>query len=47
MTRSVYLCGGRRTAIGRYGGSLATTRPDDMLSFVFSSLVDVFSVASA
>ncbi|MCC6304524.1 MAG: 3-oxoadipyl-CoA thiolase [Rhodobacteraceae bacterium] len=28
----VYLCGGARTAIGRYGGALAGVRPDDLLA---------------
>ena len=32
--RTAYLCGGKRTPIGRYGGALATVRPDDMLAHV-------------
>ena len=32
--RTAYLCGGRRTPIGRYGGALAQVRPDDMLAHV-------------
>lgn len=33
-----YLCDGLRTPIGRYGGSLATVRPDDMLAGVMKEL---------
>ena len=29
---TAWLCAGRRTPIGRYGGTLATVRPDDMLA---------------
>ena len=32
--RTAYLCGGKRTPIGRYGGALAQVRPDDMLAHV-------------
>lgn len=37
--REVYICDGVRTPIGRYGGSLSTIRPDDMLAHVISSLL--------
>jgi len=34
-----YICDGIRTPIGRFGGSLATVRPDDMLAHVIKVLV--------
>ena len=37
----VFLCAHRRTPIGRYGGSLATLRPDDMAAHVIDGLLDV------
>lgn len=37
--KSVYICDGVRTPIGRYGGSLASVRPDDMLAHVIKSLI--------
>jgi acetyl-CoA C-acetyltransferase/acetyl-CoA acyltransferase len=37
-----YLCEGLRTPIGRYGGSLSSVRPDDMLAHVIARLVDPF-----
>ncbi|MDE2577661.1 MAG: 3-oxoadipyl-CoA thiolase [Hyphomicrobiales bacterium] len=30
--KTAYLCAGARTPVGRYGGSLASVRPDDMLA---------------
>ena len=36
----VFLCAHRRTPIGRYGGSLATVRPDDMAALVIDALLD-------
>jgi len=36
--RKVYICDGIRTPIGRYGGSLASVRPDDMLAHVIREL---------
>ena len=37
-----YLCTGRRSAIGRFGGALAQTRPDDLLAHVIrATLADV------
>jgi len=33
-----YLCDGLRTPIGRYGGALASVRPDDMLAQVMRDL---------
>ncbi len=37
--RKVYICDGIRTPIGRYGGSLASVRPDDMLAHVIKQLM--------
>jgi acetyl-CoA acyltransferase len=34
-----YLCAGLRTPIGRYGGALASIRPDDLAAFVIKELV--------
>ena len=34
-----YLCDGLRTPIGRYGGGLATVRPDDLLAGVMKELM--------
>lgn len=34
-----YLCDGVRTPFGRYGGSLASVRPDDLAAFVLRELV--------
>lgn len=36
----VYIVDAVRTPIGRYGGSLATVRPDDLLAFVIKKLVE-------
>lgn len=36
--KNAYICDGIRTPIGRFGGTLATVRPDDMLAFVIKSL---------
>ena len=37
-----YLCAGRRSAIGRFGGALAQTRPDDLLAQVIrGTMADV------
>lgn len=38
IMRKVYICDGIRTPIGRYGGSLASVRPDDMLAHVIREL---------
>ncbi|MBL4773104.1 MAG: 3-oxoadipyl-CoA thiolase [Alcanivoracaceae bacterium] len=37
--KSAYICDGIRTPIGRFGGSLATIRPDDMLALVLKQLI--------
>jgi 3-oxoadipyl-CoA thiolase len=37
--RDVYICRSRRTPIGRYGGALATIRPDDMAAHVIDAVV--------
>ncbi len=39
MSRDVFLCEGIRTPIGRFGGALATVRPDDMLAHVLRELM--------
>lgn len=39
MSRDVFLCEGIRTPIGRFGGTLATVRPDDMLAHVLRELM--------
>ena len=37
-----YICAGRRSAIGRFGGTLSTTRPDDLLAQgIRSTMADV------
>ena len=36
-----YLCAARRTAIGRYGGSLSGVRPDDLAARVIDGLLDL------
>jgi acetyl-CoA acyltransferase len=35
-----FLCGGLRTPVGRYGGSLAQVRPDDLLAGVLKALLE-------
>ncbi|VAW40147.1 Acetyl-CoA acetyltransferase @ 3-oxoadipyl-CoA thiolase, partial [hydrothermal vent metagenome] len=37
--KNAYICDGIRTPIGRFGGMLATIRPDDMLAHVIKQLV--------
>ncbi|TNC73311.1 acetyl-CoA C-acyltransferase [Rubellimicrobium roseum] len=37
----VFLCAARRTPIGRYGGTLAKVRPDDMAALVIDGLLDL------
>ncbi len=37
--REAWLCQGTRTPIGRYGGALASVRPDDMLAHVIRAVV--------
>ncbi len=42
MTQSplqAFICGGLRTPIGRFGGALATVRPDDMAAHVIKAVV--------
>lgn len=39
MTQA-FLCDGLRTPIGRYGGSLSSVRPDDMLAHVIKAVTD-------
>jgi 3-oxoadipyl-CoA thiolase len=38
----VFLCDGRRTPIGRYGGALAMLRPDDMAAQVIDAVLALF-----
>lgn len=38
--RDAYICAGTRTPIGRYGGALATVRPDDMAGHVLRALME-------
>ena len=35
----VFICDGKRTPIGRYGGVLATVRPDDMVAHVIDAVL--------
>ncbi|GHA27421.1 3-oxoadipyl-CoA thiolase [Oceanisphaera arctica] len=37
--KPVYLCHPRRSAIGRFGGTLATVRPDDLAAQVFKAVL--------
>jgi 3-oxoadipyl-CoA thiolase len=39
VMKRVYICDGVRTPIGRYGGALASVRPDDMLAHVIKQLM--------
>ncbi len=39
MTKA-YICGGKRTPIGRFGGALSAVRPDDMLASVMKHVVE-------
>ncbi|MFI5729720.1 3-oxoadipyl-CoA thiolase [Kribbella sp. NPDC051587] len=39
MTRAAFLVDGVRTPIGRYGGALATVRPDDLAAHAISALL--------
>lgn len=40
MSQNVYIIDAVRTPIGKYGGTLSTVRPDDMLAHVIKSLVE-------
>lgn len=40
MSKIVYLCDAIRTPIGKYGGSLAQVRPDDLLALPIRALMD-------
>ncbi|MCH8985699.1 MAG: hypothetical protein IIB04_03685, partial [Acidobacteria bacterium] len=35
-----YICGAVRTPIGRFGGSLSSVRPDDLLAHVMKTMMD-------
>ena len=37
--REVFICDAIRTPVGRYGGSLATVRPDDLAALTFKALL--------
>ncbi|MFT3905440.1 MAG: 3-oxoadipyl-CoA thiolase [Steroidobacteraceae bacterium] len=39
MDQEVFICAAARTPIGRYGGALATVRPDDMAAHVISAVI--------
>lgn len=39
---TAYLCDGLRTPIGRYGGSLSSVRPDDMLAHVIAQVIQSY-----
>ncbi len=39
MMKDAFICAGVRTPIGRFGGALATVRPDDMLGLVLAELL--------
>jgi 3-oxoadipyl-CoA thiolase len=39
MTREAFLCEGVRTPIGRYGGALASVRPDDLAALAIRELL--------
>jgi len=36
---NVYLCHPRRTAVGRFGGTLASVRPDDFAASIFKAVL--------
>lgn len=40
MMRDAFICAGKRTPIGRYGGALASFRPDDLAAHVIRALLD-------
>ena len=40
MTREAYICEGKRTPIGRYGGALSSVRPDDMAAHVIRTVME-------
>ena len=37
---NVYLCHPRRSAIGRFGGTLASVRPDDLAAHIFKAVLE-------
>jgi acetyl-CoA C-acetyltransferase len=39
MANDVYLCHPARTAVGRFGGTLASVRPDDMLAHIIKAVI--------
>ncbi len=44
--KDIYIIDAKRTAVGKYGGALAHTRPDDMLAFVIRELVNTVGIAT-
>ncbi len=40
MTREAYICEGKRTPIGRYGGKLSPVRPDDLAAHAIRSVME-------
>ena len=45
--REVYILDAVRTPIGRYGGMLASVRPDDLLAYVLKAALDRTGIAGA
>ena len=43
MRDDVFICGGLRTPIGRFGGTLSSVRPDDMLAHVLKAVLQANS----
>lgn len=39
MTREAFICEGKRTPIGRYGGSLSAVRPDDLAAHAIKTVM--------
>ena len=39
MTREAFICEGKRTPIGRYGGALSSVRPDDLAAHVIRTVM--------
>ena len=40
MTQQAFICDGTRTPFGRYGGALASVRPDDLGAIVIRALME-------
>ncbi|MEH0059986.1 acetyl-CoA C-acyltransferase [Auritidibacter ignavus] len=46
MTRAAFLVSGTRTPVGRYGGVLSETRPDDLAALVIRTVIEAANVPS-